>query len=58
MSTISASNHGSFSTASEPKSGSHARTIEADPGPWLAVTGPFLIALTVIAVSWLSITSF
>jgi len=60
MSTISASNHGSFSTSAQAKAQSKSpeRTIEADPGPWLSITGPFLIALTVAVVSWLSMTSF
>jgi len=34
------------------------RSVEADPGPWLVITGPLMIALTVVAVAWLSRVSF
>jgi len=34
------------------------RSTEADPGPWLAITGPLVIALTVAVAAWLSSTSF
>lgn len=34
------------------------RSVEADPGPWLVLLGPLTLLLTVVAVSWLSMTSF
>ncbi len=60
MSTISASNHGSFSASADTKRAAQGseRAVEADPGPWLSVAGPFLIVLTVAIVSWLSMNSF
>lgn len=51
--------HAHLSASAEPsRTTRDARSLETDPGPWLAVTGPVIIALTVFAVSWLSHISF
>jgi hypothetical protein len=45
--------------STEGQANDHAtRAVEMNSGPWLAITGPLMIALTVIVVSWLSKISF
>lgn len=60
MSTMTSPSH--FGSASaQPKAAPDAasrRCVEADPGPWLVITGPFMIVLTLAAVAWLSRLSF
>lgn len=60
MSTMTSSSHlgNAVSPATTAKDAGSQRSVEADPGPWLAITGPLLIALTVVAVVWLSRISF
>lgn len=59
MST-SASTHSTHAhlTGTEPRSERRPEKPATESGLWIAISGPVIIALSVIAVSWLSRISF